>query len=184
VGLTLAEGIGGLSELSVGPGANPGVLALLTAFGRRLGWRMVTVGPDGPVELGLRLAVEQAAEALASAFGADVVQAALTAAGIGAAPQGAMPPQGPGVVRAVLAALAAEAARMLEDGRARRPCDIDTVAVLSGLMPRDLGGPIHEADRRGLLVLRADLRKLGPAPVFAVSPLINRLISDGKRFGL
>ena len=84
---------------------------------------------------------------------------------------------------AALAALAAEGARMLEDGRLRRPADLDALAVLSGLMARSLGGPFHQADRRGLLLLRADLRKCTGA-VFAVSPEIDRRIAEGARFGL
>ncbi|MCW1919337.1 enoyl-CoA hydratase-related protein [Rhodobacter sp. KR11] len=184
LGLTLAETLGGLAELSIGPGADLVTLARAAALGRRLGWRVVTVGPGGPLELGLRLALEAAVEALAPVLGETVVRQALAAAGIGEPPLGPMPPQGATVVRAALAALAAESARMLHDGRARRPADIDAIAVLSGLMPRWLGGPLHQADRRGALVLRADLRKLGAAPVFGVSPWIDRLIAQGKGFGL
>ena len=184
VGLTVAEAPGRVSELSLGTGARPEVVARAAALGRRLGWPVVTVGPGGPLELGLRLALESAVEALSPVLGEALVRQALAAAGIGGPVLGPMPPQGAAVVRASLAALSAEAARMLHQGQARRPADIDAIAVLSGLMPRWLGGPLYQADRRGLLVLRADLRKLGAAPVFAVSPLIDQLISQGRNFGL
>lgn len=165
IGLTVAEGPGGVAELSLGPGARPEVAALAWALGRKLGWRVVTVGPGGAVELGLRLALEEAGIA-------PRVVAALAQGRI----EGA---EG----RLALAALAAEGARMLEDGRLRRPADLDALAVLSGLMARSLGGPFHQADRRGLLLLRADLRKCTGA-VFAVSPEIDRRIAEGARFGL
>ena len=181
-GITLAEGPGGLAELSQAPGADLALVDRLAALGRVLGWRVVGTGPGGPLELGLRLALEDAVVALAGTEEAGLREE-LARAGFGGAPalrQGAPGPR----VRAVMAALAAEGGRMLADGRARRPAEVDAVAVLSGLVPRWMGGPLHMADRRGPLVLRAELRKLGGTGVFAVPPRVEALVAEGGRFGL
>lgn len=189
--LTLPEGASGLCELSLVPGAPPGLILPLLALGRRLAWRLVSAGPGGPIELGLRLALEAAETALAqddpTASVPQTLSSALLAYGFGPAGFGAasrppqMPPGGLALAQACLAALAAEGARMLADGRARSAADIDTVALLSGLMPRWQGGPMFQADQRGLLVLRAELRKRA-APVFAPPPLLDDLISAGRSF--
>lgn len=183
-GLTVPEASGGLAELAIGPGATVDQVLRLVALARQMNWRVVPVGPGGPVELGLRLAFEAAEEALlAQGHAPETLAAALSAFGLGATRR-ALPPMprgGMALVQVCLAALAAEGARMLADGRARRPCDIDAVALLSGLMPHWLGGPMFQADLRGLLVLRADLRKL-TAAVFAVPQVLDDLISEGQKF--
>ena len=193
-GITVPEATGGLAELSVARDATLDQIERLAALGRRLGWRVVTVGPGGPVELGLRLALDAAEQHLARSTPPEVIAAAFAAFGMG---QAGLPPPprlspkamraGRVLVQTCLAALAAEGTRMLADGRARRPCDIDAVALFCGLMPRWHGGPMFQADQRGLLVLRADLRKLASdpdvaEPVFAVSPLLDDMIAEAKRF--
>ncbi len=183
-GLTVAEGKGGLAELAIGPDAAPQVILNLAALGRRLGWRVVAAGPGGPIELGLRLALEAAEQALlAQGTPPETLAQALAAAGFTPLARN-LPPNprgGQALVQTCLAALAAEGARMLTDGRARRPADIDAVALISGLMPRWLGGPMFQADQRGPLVLRADLRR-SQAPVFAVAQVLDDLIAEGLRF--
>lgn len=183
-GMTVPDAAGGLAELSIGAGADPDIILRLSALARRLNWRAVTVGPGGPVELGLRLALDAAEQFLLQSHPAELVSAALAAYGFGQPHARHLPPMpkgGKALIQICLAALAAEGARMLSDGRARRPCDIDAVALISGLMPRWHGGPMFLADQRGLLVLRADLRKL-EAEVFAVAPLIDDLVADGRKF--
>jgi 3-hydroxyacyl-CoA dehydrogenase len=184
-GLTVPEAAGGLAELSFDATAAPDLILRLVALGRRLNWRVVTVGAGGPVELGLRLALEDAEQhLLAEGQTPEAIAAALKAFGLGAGLLRHLPPMphgGRAIVQTCLAALAAEGGRMLQDGRARRPCDIDAVALMSGLIPRWHGGPMYLADQRGLLVLRADLRKLA-SPVFAVPQVLDDLISEGQKF--
>ena len=80
-----------------------------------------------------------------------------------------------------LSALANEAAKVLGEGLAQRPSDIDAILLTGYGFPRWQGGPMAWAADRGLLVLRADLRRFAPqAPAFwAVAPLIDDLIRDG-----
>ncbi|MFN7267987.1 MAG: 3-hydroxyacyl-CoA dehydrogenase, partial [Cereibacter sp.] len=79
-------------------------------------------------------------------------------------------------------ALANEAAKVLGEGLAQRPSDIDAILLAGYGFPRWQGGPMAWAEDRGLLVLRADLRRFAPqAPEFwAVAPLIDDLIRDGR----
>ena len=93
-------------------------------------------------------------------------------------------PEARDVVPACLAALANQGARLLEEEVARRPGDIDAVAIAAGLLPRWQGGPMFQADRRGLMVLRADLRRRAEAApaLFTPAPLLDRLISEGRCF--
>ena len=82
-----------------------------------------------------------------------------------------------------LSALANEAAKVLGEGLAQRPSDIDAILLAGYGFPRWQGGPMAwAAEDRGLLVLRADLRRFAPqAPAFwAVAPLIDDLIRDGR----
>ncbi len=186
VAITVADAAGGMAELAMAPGAAPEVAARLLALARRLGWRVIFTGPGGPIELHLRQALAGAvAELEAQGLTREAVAAALAAYGMGSGPQSFLPPMpagGAAVVACCLAALAAAGARMLQEGRARRPLDIDAVALLSGLMPRWEGGPMFQADRRGLLVLRADLRGRGTA-LFEPAALIDLLIAEGRDFG-
>ena len=79
--------------------------------------------------------------------------------------------------------MAAEGASMVQDGRARRPLDVDAVALLSGLLPRWLGGPMFQADQRGLLVLRQDLRRRAEQnAVFTPPSLLDDLITEAQPF--
>jgi 3-hydroxyacyl-CoA dehydrogenase len=61
---------------------------------------------------------------------------------------------------------------------------VDAVAVMGGLFPRWQGGPMFQADKRGLLVVRADLRRRAEvAPqIYAPDPVFDRLITEGRDF--
>lgn len=179
---------GGLAEIAVAEGVPPAAQALVLAFARRLGWRTMFAAPGGPVERRLRAALSRAVAWLdQSGVSRADIAAALAAFGLGAAAKRhlpAAPARAADVVPACLAALANEGARMIGLGVVRRPAQVDAAAVLSGLFPRWEGGPMFLADRRGLMALRADLRRRAEtAPeLFAPAPLIDRLISEGRDF--
>ena len=181
--ITVPPGPGGLAEMSLTKAAVPEIAARLVALARRLNWRLMPVGPGGPVELGLRLALAGAmAHLAADGIPVETVTAAL--AGWTSPKAGDQPPQAGRIIAVCLAALAAEGARMVQDGRVRRPLEVDAVAMLAGLVPRWDGGPMFQADRRGLLLLRQDLIALAErSAVFLPPELIDRIIADGQTFG-
>ena len=57
-----------------------------------------------------------------------------------------------------------EGFRILEEGMARGPADVDTCLVYGYSFPKDKGGPLAFADRLGLRVVRDSLRKMGVKP--------------------
>ena len=81
----------------------------------------------------------------------------------------------------VLGAMANAGLRLLGEELAARPSDIDVAMVLGHGLPRRIGGPMHWAHRRGLLVLREDLRRWAQdAPdLWTPAPLLDRLIEEG-----
>jgi len=70
----------------------------------------------------------------------------------------------------------------LAEGGALRPSDIDLALVLGQGFPRWEGGPMLWAERRGLLVLRRDLREwAGNAPaLYTPATLMDDLIREGR----
>ena len=87
--------------------------------------------------------------------------------------------------RRCLAAMTNEAARILADGIAQRPSDIDMVSILGLGLPRWRGGLMQMADRRGILALRLDLAEFAaddPA-LWAPHPLILDMFKNGRLFG-
>ncbi len=180
---------GGLAELDAAPGVAVAAQAAGLVFARRLGWRLMFAGPGGPVERRLRTTLSRVIAHLEQGglSRADIATA-LAGFGLGAAARRHLPPaprHAADVVPACLAALANDGARMLEEKLVRRPAQVDAAAVLSGLFPRWEGGPMYLADRRGLLVLRADLRKRAEAApaLYTPAPLIETLIDKGLGFG-
>lgn len=177
------------AELAAGAEVSQALLASGAAFARRLGWKLLFTGPGGSIDRRLRAALSAAISALETGgLARPVLAAALASFGMGGAaraPLPAPPPQAKFVLDACLAALANQGARLLGEGVARRPSDVDAAAILSGMFPRWQGGPMFQADRRGLLVLRADLkRRAETAPqIYAPDPIFDRLIADGRVFG-
>jgi len=179
VALALAPRAGGGIEVGVGRGASAGLVAAALALARRLRGPVVLTGPGGPVAARLGAALD-AAFALWRAQGtpAEVLDALQKAFSAVADPEVASRGRGLALLRQTRAALADAGARMVADEVVRQPSDIDCVAVQGGLMPRWSGGPMYQADRRGLLLVRADLHAMGATP----APLIERLIAEGRRF--
>jgi 3-hydroxyacyl-CoA dehydrogenase len=187
VAVTVPRGPGQLAELSMTRDCPPEAVARVLALARALGWRVVFAGPGGPIELRLRQALAGAVAFLeAEGVPGSQVTAALASFGIGAGDSAFLPEAPTGAARSVaccLAAMAAEGARMIERGEVRRPLDIDAVALLSGLVPRWKGGPMYQADLRGMLVFRQDLLALAEkSALFAVPGLVDALIAEGRSF--
>ena len=187
VAVTVPQGPRWLAELSMTATCPPEAAARVLALARALGWRVVFAGPGGPIELGLRQALAGAeAFLLAEGVAEGDIAAAQTAYGMGAGDSSYLPPAPAGAARILavcLAAMAAEGARMVQRGQARRPLDIDAVALLSGLMPRWQGGPMYQADLRGMLVFRQDLLALAEKSALFLPPeLIDDLIAEGRSF--
>jgi 3-hydroxyacyl-CoA dehydrogenase len=86
------------------------------------------------------------------------------------------------IVRRYMAALINEAAKVLEDGIAQHPADIDTALVNGYGFPRWRGGPMKYADDIGLPAILADLESYAKEdPHFwAPSDLLRRLVNEGK----
>ncbi|MEZ5754299.1 MAG: enoyl-CoA hydratase-related protein [Paracoccaceae bacterium] len=186
VSLALAAGPGAmLAEMGLTGGTvTPQRAAHAVALARRLGWAVVPVGPGGPVAVGLATAL---AEAVTHLEGRGVPRAviaqALALAGIAGEGRAGQPrATEEAVARRCLGALANAGARLVEAGTARDGATIDAVAIGAGIMARWTGGPMLQADRRGLIVLRRDLRVwAAEAPdLFSPAPLFDRLIAEGR----
>ncbi|MEX2409208.1 MAG: 3-hydroxyacyl-CoA dehydrogenase NAD-binding domain-containing protein, partial [Rhodovibrionaceae bacterium] len=88
------------------------------------------------------------------------------------------------IQRRALCALANEGARILEEGIAARPVDIDMVWIHGYGFPAHRGGPMFWADARGLDRLLADIEvfaKEDPQS-WQPAPLLERLAKDGGSF--
>ncbi len=77
-----------------------------------------------------------------------------------------------------------EGAKILEEGIAIRASDIDIVWINGYGWPVYRGGPMFYADTMGLANVVAKLKHYAPrlGPDFSISPLLERLAAEGKRF--
>jgi 3-hydroxyacyl-CoA dehydrogenase len=89
------------------------------------------------------------------------------------------------VIKRCLYPLINEGARILEDGIAIRPCDIDIVYINGYGFPEVTGGPMFWADQIGLENILADIKgfqqEYGGA-IWEPAPLLERLVAEGKTF--
>ncbi len=88
------------------------------------------------------------------------------------------------IVDRYMAAMINEAARVIDEGIALRPLDVD-VTLLNGYgFPRWRGGPMHYADTLGLDKILNDIKKFAKEDnyLWQPAPLLERLVADGKSF--
>ena len=183
---------GRVAEIALPPGAGAQPCVQAIAFLRQMGLTVLPIGPQSPSGIVGRLG-GAGGGALRAMLGMGVsdeaIGQALLAFGLrpptltpveGVAPR-AMPPEE--IVNRWLAALANEGARLLSAGMAFSPLDVDLVAVAGMGFPRDKGGPLHQADQRGLLVVRRDLTLWADeGDVWKPLPAWDALVSLGRGF--
>ncbi|XDF34909.1 3-hydroxyacyl-CoA dehydrogenase NAD-binding domain-containing protein [Paracidovorax avenae] len=89
------------------------------------------------------------------------------------------------IMRRYMAAMVNEGAKVVDEGIALRPLDVD-VTFLSGYgFPRFRGGPMHYADTAGLPKILADIREFAQEDPLFWKPalLLEKLVAEGRDFG-
>lgn len=88
------------------------------------------------------------------------------------------------IVARYMTAMISEAARVLEEGIAMRPIDVDAVFLFGYGFPRHLGGPMNYADRIGAanLVERIKTYAIEDPHYWQVPPLLKELAETGATF--
>ena len=155
-------------------------VALVLRLGRQ---PVVSRGPSG-IAGPLSAVLAAAAGHLALRHGRVAVEGALAVWDLtvpGLPEGGTTPARRADIARGLLAALANLGLRLVGAEAVRHPSDIDVVAVLGLVWPPHALGPMLWAERRGMLVLRADLQALAAldAGLWQPAPLIDHLIREG-----
>jgi len=88
------------------------------------------------------------------------------------------------IMRRYMAAMVNEGAKVLADGIALRPLDIDVTFLFGYGFPRWRGGPMHWADTVGLGSILADIHAFAQEDAFfwQPAPLLERLVAQGQTF--
>ncbi|MGB4059306.1 MAG: 3-hydroxyacyl-CoA dehydrogenase NAD-binding domain-containing protein [Burkholderiaceae bacterium] len=88
------------------------------------------------------------------------------------------------IMRRYMAAMVNEGAKVLADGIALRPLDIDVTFLYGYGFPRFRGGPMKHADTVGLGQILADICTFAQEdPLFwQPAPLLEKLVAEGKNF--
>ena len=88
------------------------------------------------------------------------------------------------IMRRYMAAMVNEGARVLHEGIALRPLDIDVTFLFGYGFPRWRGGPMKWADMQGLPKVLADIREFAQEdPLFwQPAPLLEKLVAEGRDF--
>ena len=89
------------------------------------------------------------------------------------------------IVERYMAAMINEGARIVEEGIARRPLDVDVVKLHGYGFPRWRGGPMHHADAVGLDQVLGTIRACAAEDPWFWQPaaLLERLAAEGRTFG-
>jgi 3-hydroxyacyl-CoA dehydrogenase len=88
------------------------------------------------------------------------------------------------IVERFMAAMVNEAARIVDEGIALRPLDVDVTLVNGYGFPRWRGGPMHYADTVGLDKILADVRRFSKEDDYLWEPaqLLETLVAGGQSF--
>jgi len=88
------------------------------------------------------------------------------------------------IVDRYMTAMISEAARVVEDGTAKRPVDVDMVFLFGYGFPRFRGGPLHYADTIGAeeLVRRIEAYAKEDPNYWQVPELLRKMAADGTTF--
>jgi len=190
--LTLPPAPSKLLEVVRGPRTATATLASVMKLGRSLG--KVAVAVRGHVAERLRATLRREAQyLLEEGAQPQEVDSALRELGVPLGPLEAHARPSPQAARRVaeditmrcLYGLVNEAARLLGDGLAARPLDIDMIAVHGCGFPVYRGGPLFFADQLGLREVRERLvqyREQTGEEHFTPAPLLERLAGDDSKF--
>ena len=97
--------------------------------------------------------------------------------------EGGTPPGDQEILETCVFPMVNEGAKILQEGIAQRPSDIDVVWIYGYNWPANTGGPMHWADRIGLDRVAAKAEELGAAnDWYKPAALLTRLVNEGKRF--
>ena len=88
------------------------------------------------------------------------------------------------IMRRYMAAMVNEGAKVLEEGIALRPLDIDVTFLFGYGFPRWRGGPMKWADMQGLDKVLADIQEFAKDDALFWQPaaLLQKLVAEGKNF--
>lgn len=88
------------------------------------------------------------------------------------------------ILRRYMAAMVNEAAKVVGEGIARRPLDVDVVLLMGYGFPRHHGGPLNWADTQGLANILADIETFaeGDPYFWQPAPLLEQLAAQGRTF--
>ncbi|SFT33905.1 FAD-dependent oxidoreductase [Sedimentitalea nanhaiensis] len=88
------------------------------------------------------------------------------------------------IVRRYMAAMVNEAAKVVGEGIARRPLDVDMTLLFGYGFPRYNGGPLKWADIQGLEGLLEDIKSYAKEDAYfwQPAPLLEKLVAEGRNF--
>ncbi len=87
-------------------------------------------------------------------------------------------------MRRYMAAMVNEGAKVVDEGIALRPLDVDVTFISGYGFPRFRGGPMQWADMTGLAKVLEDIRSFAKEdPLFwQPAPLLVKLVEEGRNF--